>query len=202
MTAPASRESRNLKVLEKYLPEGTAPLIVSWIEAFRFKLKITRSRSSVYGNYCPPAGKKTHQITVNHDLNPFAFLITLVHEIAHLANWNKHGNSVAPHGKEWKEIFRALMQNFLNRDIFPEEIERNLVRYMKNPAASGCTDIALSGVPVEALKNGARFYYSKGREFEKIAQRRTRILCREVNSGREYLFYALTRVEISTESGF
>ena len=60
--------------------------------------KVKKSRSSKYGDYRPPLKGSNHLITINYDMNKYAFLITLVHEIAHLTNWNKHKDKVKPHG--------------------------------------------------------------------------------------------------------
>src|SRR5574337_89035 len=76
--------TRNKTILKKYIPEPAVPLIAEWIYHFNFKLKIKKARLSRFGDYMPPMNGKNHVITVNNDLNPYAFLLTLVHEIAHL----------------------------------------------------------------------------------------------------------------------
>src|SRR5690606_28773275 len=118
-------------------------MIAAWIVKYDFKLKIKRERSTRLGDYTSPRGGLNHVITINHNLNKYAFLITLVHEVAHLVTYNEYKNSVNPHGTEWKNHFRELMQPFLNTDIFPLEVFSALRRYMSNPAASSCSDINL-----------------------------------------------------------
>ena len=69
---------------------------LSWATSF------TSERNSRYGDYTAPRNGQNHLITVNHNLNKYAFLITLVHEVAHLVTYNNHRHRVSPHGGEWK----------------------------------------------------------------------------------------------------
>src|SRR3954471_22255295 len=94
---------RNQNILYKYIPEKAVPIIAEWIYVHDFKLRIKKTRTSKYGDYRPPHSGNNHQITINYDMNKYAFLITLVHEIAHLTNWNKYKDRVKPHGEEWKQ---------------------------------------------------------------------------------------------------
>ena len=72
------------QVLIKYIPETSVPLIVNWIIEYGVHLKITKDRSTKLGDFRPTLGvNRGHRITVNYNLNKYAFLITLVHEIAH-----------------------------------------------------------------------------------------------------------------------
>src|SRR3954463_5857713 len=101
--------TRNQNILAKYIPEPAVPLISDWIYHFNFKLKIKKSRQSKFGDYRPRPGLN-HLITINQDLNKYAFLMTLVHEIAHLLCYERHADRVRPHGEEWKECYRELMR--------------------------------------------------------------------------------------------
>jgi SprT protein len=196
---------RNQSILNKYIPEKAVPVIAEWIIAFDFKLKIKKSRSSKYGDYRPPIKGENHQITINYDMNKYAFLITLVHEVAHLSNFNKHKNSVKPHGEEWKLHYKLLMQRFLVPDIFPADVIIALRKYMNNPAASSCSDVNLlrvlkrydvrsDTILLEELPLGAVFQYNKTRNFIKGEQIRKRYRCKELASNKIYLFNPLTEV--------
>lgn len=197
---------RNQSILAKYIPEVAVPVITDWIYQFNFKLKIKKSRSSKYGDYRPPLPGLNHQITINNDLNKFAFLITLVHEIAHLLTWERYRNQVKPHGEEWKESFRELMRPMMRLDLFPEDVRAAVIGYMQNPSASSCSDDQLTRilkkydmkpglVLLETLPDQARFIYGKGRIFRKGFTRRSRIICRELSTGRDYLFSPLSEVK-------
>ena len=198
---------RNQSILSRYIPEKAIPAISEWIYKFDFKLRIKKSRSSKYGDYRPPLNGQNHQITVNYDMNKYAFLITLVHEIAHLTNWNRHRNTVKPHGEEWKLHYKMLMQQFMTPEIFPADVIAALRKYMSNPAASSCSDTNLLRVLkrydtrqdtqlLEDLKEGATFAYNGSRHFIKGGQVRKRFKCKELGTNRLYLFNPLTEVSV------
>ena len=196
--------ARNMKILEKYVPEQAVGLISKWIYDFDFKLKIKRTRSSKFGDYRPPLPGKNHQITVNNDLNRYAFLLTLVHEIAHLSNFIKTGDKVAPHGREWKHEFRVLMQPFFAMQVFPPDVRAAVEKYLNNPAATSCSDIGLQKtlknydekddhILLETLTQGSMFEY-KGMRFSKGAKRRKRYICLQLHNERSYLFSPVAEV--------
>lgn len=207
MDLRAVQYQRNSDILRKYLPEQSVDLIARWIVEYDFKLKIKKERSSRLGDYTPPHNGLNHTITINHNLNKYAFLITMVHEVAHLVTYNEHKNRVNPHGAEWKQSFQRLMQPFLTTDIFPLEVFSALRRYMQNPAASSCTDVNLlrtlklhdensDTVFLEYLPFNATFLYNGSRVFQKGERIRKRFKCRELKTGMIYLFNPLTEVEV------
>jgi SprT protein len=208
-----SQLERNQSILHKYIPGPAVPVIAEWIYHYDFKLKIKKSRSSKYGDYRPPLRHTNHHISVNKDLNPYAFLVTLVHEIAHLTNFKKNGDRVKPHGEEWKMEFRLLMQPFLKLGFFPQELEVSLTRYLKNPLASSCSDVGLlralkrydkenGTVFLEELPQGSIFLFGKGRQFLKGETIRKRISCLETGTKKKYLFNPLCEVTMVTETLF
>lgn len=197
--------ARNQNILQKYIPEKAIPVVAEWIYTFDFKLKIKKSRSTKFGDYRPPIKGKNHQITINYDMNKYAFLITLVHEVAHLHNFNKHKDTVKPHGEEWKTCYKLLMQQFLHTEIFPQDVYDALNTYMNNPAASSCSDVNLfrvlkkynqqgASIFVEEISEGVIFSYNN-KQFVRGAQIRKRIRCTEIKTKLVYLFNPLTEVE-------
>jgi SprT protein len=203
----AIQYQKNSEILKKYLPEQSVDLIAQWIVEFDFKLKIKKERSTRLGDYTSPHNGLNHTITINHNLNKFAFLITMVHEVAHLVTYNAHKNTVNPHGTEWKQNFQKMMQPFLSTDIFPLEIFAALRKYMQNPAASSCTDLNLlktlklyddnsDTVFLEYLPFNAVFLYNGSRLFQKGERIRKRFKCKEVKTGAVYLFNPLTEVQL------
>lgn len=204
---------RNKSILVKYIPEQAVPVIAEWIYKYNFKLKIKKSRTSKYGDYRPPLKNTNHQITINHDLNPYSFLITLIHEVAHLTNWEKNGARVKPHGDEWKQEFKILMRPFIQDKVFPEDVKRALVNYMRDPAASSCSDIALLRVLrkhddkqdiilLEEIPANTIFRYGKDRHFIKGERVRKRFLCKEIKTKRDYLFNPLSEVFLVSSTMF
>lgn len=207
MDPRAVQYQRNSEILKKYLPEQSVALIAEWIIKYDFKLKIKKERSTRLGDYTSPHNGLNHTITVNHNLNKYAFLITLVHEVAHLVTYNQHKNAVNPHGKEWKQNFQVLIQPFLNTEVFPIEVFAALRRYMSNPAASSCSDLNLlrtlklydersDTVFLEYLPENAVFLYNGSRVFQKGEKIRKRFKCREISTGAVYLFNPLAEVEL------
>lgn len=192
--------------LSKYIPTKAAPIISQWINDTNCRFKVTRSRSSKLGDYRAPFRGSSHQITVNHDLNIFSFLITTIHEFAHLKTWQQHTHLVKPHGSEWKNNFKLLMEPFLKLNVFPSEIVVAITKYMDNPAASSCTDLNLYRVlkkydnsqsishTVEELTYDATFKLKDGRTFQKKEKLRKRYRCIELSSNKIYLFHPIAEV--------
>ncbi len=196
----------NLLVLKKYMPAAAAPLIARWINFYRCEFKISRNRNTKYGDYRPPRSGEAHKISVNHNLNPFAFLVTTVHEFAHLQTFNEFKNKAKPHGAEWKLTFKKMMQPFFEMDIFPMDVKRAIVAYLQNPAASSCSDLtlfkALRGydapepgkMMVEKVPQNSLFTMKNGRVFKKLEQIRKRYRCVEIKTGLIYLFSPVAEV--------
>jgi SprT protein len=198
------------KILSKYLPAPTVNICASWIAQYNIHLRITRSRATKYGDYRPLHKSKGHQITVNHDLNLYAFLITFTHEVAHLLCEIKHSRKAAPHGKEWKQEFSVLLSYFIHQNIFPIDLETALVSYLKNPAASSCSDYDLFKAlkkhdqnkqadiyHLEEIPEEALFKLHATRSslvFKKGTQLRSRFHCLEINSKRHYYVSPLAEV--------
>ncbi len=182
--------------LEKYLPAGTPLVIARWVVQSGVHLRITMPRNSRYGDYMHPWQGKGHRISINGNLNQFAFLVTMVHEFAHLNVWEEWQNRVKPHGSEWKQAFQLLMEPFLKEAVFPEDVTLALRQYMQNPQASSCTDTRLmktlkkydreQAVFLEEIPENSHFIFNE-RMFVKGPRQRTRYKCREVDTNQHYL---------------
>ncbi len=207
MDLRAQQFLKNSEILKKYLPETTVPIIANWVVEFNFKLKITKERSTKLGDYSAPRNGLNHIITINHNLNCYSFLITLVHEVAHLKTYNEYKNSVLPHGQEWKTNFKTLMHVFLTTDVFPLEIYSALKAYMNNPAASSCSNVNLlrvlklydgnnDSIFIDKLPYGTIFCYNDNRAFIKESKNRKLFRCKEIATGKIYLFHPLAEVTL------
>jgi hypothetical protein len=198
-----------LHALNTYLPEGAFEPVIQLINHYKVHLTVTRERKSVLGDYRHAFLGANHKITVNGNLNKFEFLITLLHELAHLLCFEQYRNRVEAHGKEWKAIYGQLLAQFIQLQIFPEDIRKSLQKTLLNPAATANGETALLLVlrrynPVQKegvvtlahLADGALFMETKGRTFRKIKLRRKRIECVELATGNVYLFSALTEVKV------
>ena len=195
------------ELLSKYLPAGSVDLVMDWIMENNVHLKITKKRNTKFGDYRPPNSKNpNHRVSINHNLNPYAFLITFVHEIAHLLVWKKHKNKVAPHGSEWKLVYRDLMSPILTQNIFPDDINNILIKSIVNSKASSSSDLKLSRIlkkydqgptetHLEDLNENSYFQTLAGVIFIKGEKRRTRFLCTNTHNNKQYLFHPLTPVK-------
>ena len=198
-----------LHALSDYLPDNTINPVLDFLRFYKIQLTITKQRASVLGDYRYAAGDAYHRISVNGNLNKYAFLLTLLHELAHLITFEKYKNKVAPHGKEWKSAFRKLLIQFLELKIFPLDVETALQSSIQNPAASSCADEALMRVLrnydlrpadcllIEEVAPGCLFELKDGRLFKKGEKLRKRFRATEVKTGVVYLFHAMYEVRMS-----
>ncbi|WP_247237742.1 hypothetical protein [Telluribacter sp. SYSU D00476] len=200
-------------VLTRHLPTTTLAYCEQLWQQYDFDLHISRPRRTRFGDFMvkPPARPR---ITVNVNLNPYSFLITYIHEVAHCAVYRQYPGRmsrkrVAPHGPEWKTLFSDLLQPVLHEEVLPSDILRPLQQYARNPKASTGSDPALllalkqydtagenNKMPLLHLNEGAVFVFQK-REFIRGTLRRTRVLCTEKASQRRYTIPAHALVEQS-----
>lgn len=190
----------------KYLPERAVEAALELLEQHQVYLKIVNQRVTKHGDYRKlPNGQ--HQITINASLNKYRFLMTLVHEIAHLVAIQKYGRSIKPHGVEWKHTFQQLMLPFINPSVYPSKLLPLLANHFKNPRASSDTDarlaVALKEYDVENDKHfiyqlpaGSVFRIYNGKIFKKGNKRIKRYECLELKSGKVYLFQPNAEVEL------
>lgn len=197
-----------MQALAAFLPEGSFEQVVAYIQRYRVHLTITKKRKSVLGDYRHAGIGKNHRITVNGDLNKYEFLITLLHELAHLLTFKQYRHSVEVHGLEWKNCYSFLLSDFVKMGVFPPDISTALQRSIMNPAATanGETDLLLvlrkynvkqNGLlPVAEIPAGRLFQTENSRVFMKGMLRRKRFECVEVKSGLRYSFSAVTEVRL------
>lgn len=197
-----------LRQLQDYLPGNCYEEVMAYLAHYKVHLTVTRQRQSILGDYRHAHNGKAHRVSVNGNLNKYSFLITLLHELAHLLTYERFGHRVQSHGKEWKQEFGKILSQFLAKKVFPEDIERTLLKSIANPAASSCGDEALLRVLrnydkkkeghylVEQLHHGAVFSIKGGRIFKKGEKIRTRYKCMELATQRLYLFSGVYECEI------
>lgn len=194
--------------IKNRVPENSLSILENWFRDYTFLLVVSKTRHTKLGDYRAKRMHLPHRISVNHNLNQYAFLITLTHEFAHLLVFEKYKNKVAPHGLEWKNQFAALVLILLERNIFPSDIAGILVEHIKNPAASSCRDFNLTvqlkkyDVGIETvlhlidLPEGSLFSLKNKRIFTKGQKRRTRFLCQEKSTQKQYLIHGAAEVVV------
>nr|WP_245531159.1 SprT-like domain-containing protein [Belliella baltica] len=206
---PVNRDQNFYEAFEKHVPKGAVNYCFDIWKEDPFNFYITKERNTKLGDFRYRRDKKVQTITINHNLNPYQFLITYVHEVAHYRAFTKFGLSIKPHGLEWKKYFQELMEPLLDVSIFPRDVLIPLKRHMMNPKASSGADFFLMVELrkfdrseksdelqyLQQVKKGTQFEI-QGRLFEKLETRRTRVLCLEVNSGKKYLISSHAEVKI------
>jgi len=202
----AKKESP-LTALNSFLPEGSFEGVAWYLQHYKVHLTITRERQSILGNYRNKVVDKNHRISINGNLNKYSFLITLLHELAHLLAHEKYGHRILAHGKQWKEEYGKILAEFIPKKVFPVEIEKLLMKSLQNPAATTCAEPHLTRALklfdakkehhflVEELPEGSLFKIKKGGIFKKGERIRKRFKCVEVVTKKVYLFSPVYEVE-------
>ncbi|MDN3668800.1 SprT-like domain-containing protein [Echinicola jeungdonensis] len=197
------------EILDKMAPANAAQYCWDLWHEDPFHLVITRKRKSKLGDFRYNTLRKFQTITLNQDLHSYQFLITYIHEVAHYRAFKKFGTSIKPHGPEWKMEFRKLMSPMLSDLVFPKDILLPLKNHMQNPKASSGVDFWLTKelrkysnemgaekvIYLGELKPGSQFLL-RGRIFQKIETKRTRVLCTELDSGQNYLIASHAEVKL------
>lgn len=203
----AKIERHPLHALAEYLPDNCFDDVVFYLQKYSVHLTVTQARSSILGDYRNAHKGKNHRISINSNLNKYSFLITLLHELAHLLVYEKYKHTVAPHGREWKNTYGEILSIFLQKEIFPDDIAFALQKSLHNPGASSCAEEGLMRVlrrydnrpsdllHIEELQLNDLFVTREGRIFQRGAKRRTRYFCTEVKTQKVYLFNALYEVK-------
>ncbi len=192
------------KAIHTYIPKEAIKLVENLLETYPFYLKIKNNRKTKHGDFRILKNGQM-QITINNDMNVYRFLITFVHEVAHLVTYKKN-KKVKPHGIEWKINFQHLMLPFLKPEIFPREILSILANYLRNPRASTDTDVKLSLALKQYDKKSNKNYIFEiplkseftynNRTFIKGNKRRIRYKCTEKATKKEYLFHPNAEVDL------
>ena len=199
--------------LSTYLPEGTYEHVARYLVEFKVHLTVTRERTTKLGDYRNKYLNKNHRISVNGNLNAYSFLITLLHELAHLVAYEKYGSRIQAHGLQWKKEYGIILARFISQKTFPADIETELLKTLRDPAASSCAEAPLLRVLrrydphkpgiflLEELPDESLFRIKNGSVYLKGKKARTRYLCKEVASGKMFLFSPVAEVELVKKQG-
>jgi hypothetical protein len=185
-------------------------MVLGWFEKYPVHFRIAASRTSKFGDYRAPLKSTPARISVNKNLNRYNFLITLVHEMAHHQVWadatsvgqyypsGRRKRFPKPHGPEWKNTYRKLMEPLMTESVFPAEVLFYLRRYFVNPRSSSQSEHQLSTalkaydeddgtVLISSLAAETKFMLPGGRKFVKKEKLRTRFRCISLDNRKTYL---------------
>jgi hypothetical protein len=201
-------EEHPMHALAAFVPDGSFEDVVAYLHHYKVHLAVTKKRKTILGDYRHAFKGSNHRISVNSNLNKYEFLITLLHELAHLLTFEQFGNRVEAHGKEWKNQYSRLLVKFIEKKIFPPDIERALQQSVMNPAATanGETNLILvlrkydtakrdGYVHVAEIAEGSFFQTDDSRIFQKGEKRRSRYVCVEIKTGLKYTFSPVYEVK-------
>lgn len=203
------------ETLSLYVPKNTVESLYLFLARTNVVvLNITKVRKTKLGDYrCPHVTHPYHEISINGDLNPYFFLWVLLHEMAHLNTWLQFHNDVQPHGPQWQDNYRKLIDQYNTLGAFPADAGKLMARYTRrlplshplgkqietllthyNPDYVPDEYITLNDLPI-----GSLFRLVKKPEMllESLEKRRTRYKCRNVHSGEMYLVDGVGQVKIA-----
>ncbi len=198
-------------ILAKYMPAAAVEPIYDFMEQYHVHLHITRKRTSKLGDYrWPQRGHNYQEISVNGDMNPYQFLMVLLHEMAHLNTHQRHGNDIQPHGHEWQEQYRQLLQQYL--PCFPDDIATLIAQYTAHIPLSRTIEKQIDAqlrhydpdytptddLTLNQLAPGTAFRIvdKPQKLFRALEKRRTRWICLGLDDNRQYLVSGTARVTV------
>lgn len=202
-------EEQYRRILANHLPPQAVDVVYNYLDRHRVHFHITQGRLSKFGDYRWPQGKHNyHEMSVNGDLNPYFFLWVFLHEAAHLENHLKYGTVAAPHGHEWQREYALLLT--AHTSFFPPEVQPLLARYVRRIPLSRSLLHQIEEtlhhydsdyrpeehLTLDTLPAGSRFRLKNRPDilFESLERRRTRWLCRDTQTGRQYTVRASAEV--------
>ena len=185
-----------------FVPPKSVQLLQCWIDDLNVKVVISSPRKTKLGDFKVKNQKMV--ISVNNNLNPYSFLITFTHELAHAFVFKKHKNKVLPHGVSWKLTFKSMLLNFLSPEFFPDDVLKVLSKHIINPKASTFSDLELvkvlrkydnqSLLTISDIEEGCEFSLTNGKIFIKGKQLRKRFRCVQQKTNKVYLFHPFAEV--------
>ena len=201
----SKKKEKYRMVLSKYLPANFIEIVVELLVKHPVKFRVAKPRKTKLGDFRANRDG-LHQITVNGDLNPYSFLITTIHEFAHLVTFQEYKGRVKPHGKEWQLTYSKMIYPVIESGNLPKDVSDVLLNSLINVKASSCTDQNLSRVlikydkPVQGLilleeLPSKSIFNLSGKNFTKGNLRRTRYVCVDNSNNKRYLISALAQVK-------
>lgn len=182
-------------LLSRYVPEGTLPILKKWFGNLKIHIKITRDRTSKLGDYRKTAAGQ-FVITINHNLPSELFFFVLSHEMAHLFAFEKYGQNISAHGKEWKHTFREMLVETLH--LYAPDLQPHIAEYARAPKANFSASPKLKAYfypqkmehgefLIDQITPGEIFIF-KSERYRMQSKRRKNFLCTRVACNAAYVF--------------
>ena len=197
------------EMLADYLPPKSLAEVCRLLMELQILLKIVPPRRTLQGSYRIPTAHQPHYITINDKMNPYTFLITLLHEIAHAHAWTKH--KTRGHQKDWKVCFGQLLTHFIQLEVFPADIKTALEKHIEKITYCGSADINLSkilqkydnntsdsdseSITLQEIPKDTVFSYGKT-VFRKGEPLRKYIKCKNLSNNKTYRCHPLMMVKV------
>lgn len=195
----------DLERLRDHLPAAAFPVVVNWLRRNPVQVRLSPPRATKLGDFRVATRTLPHRVSVNTDLNRYAFLVTLIHEFAHYTTIVVSRRWKNPHGEHWKQEYRRLMRPFMSREVFPADVLRALDKHLADAPSSSCTDHQLMrvlrrydrspGLYLEEIAEQTVFRFNQ-KLFVKGPQLRKRYKCRCLNDRRTYFIDPLAEVHV------
>ena len=103
----------NWAIVAPKVPPAAYSGLEKIVRAYQGQIRLAPPRRSKWGDFRWKAGGPS-RISINRDLAPEAFLITLLHELAHAQVQAWDARDHLPHGAEWQRRYRDLLRPFLD----------------------------------------------------------------------------------------
>lgn len=184
--------------ISKHLPVNAINDVDILFEKYPCKFKLAKPRKSKYGDFRVRYNKykiRSFEISVNKNLKPGFFLLTLIHEMAHLVTYKIFERKVKPHGKEWQKIYKELMMPFINDKNYDSKTLKLLKNYFEKPCHSNKwqSDLIrlLEGKKDEGMERLEKipdesYFELEGKKFQKGKKNRKRYTCKNLENQKYY----------------
>lgn len=124
-----------------YVPAMAKNMVAAMLQNEPVHISVVPPRKSLLGSYSPAIHARPHTITVNANLNPYQFLMVLLHEWAHYVQWQQYHSK--GHGKEWKLCFAQLLVQYVHGNVFPPDLARAVTNYAAHVKSTECADMEM-----------------------------------------------------------
>ncbi len=187
-----------IKELNRFIPDNSIDYYKKILNDYNFSFFIKQPRVRKLGDFKIDYSTNNLTITINNNLHPYQFHLTFLHELAHLITFTNYGIKVKPHGVEWKNEYKKLILESIEKRIFIGDAAKILIEcyLQKKEFHSNCHkfDLFIKNlensfwISVDDIPENSCFMLkSNYRRFKKLKKRRTRYVCEEIKTKRQYL---------------